>query len=389
LDRLYPDTSTSTVLSSDPRASYQAHKQEIDRAIQAVLENGQFILGREVSLFESEFAQYVGVRRGIGVGTGTDALLVALRACAVGPGDAVLSVSHTAVATVSAIHLSGATPILVDIDPLTLTIDLQLIEETLRRDRKRRIKAIIPVHLYGHAVDMHSIMDIAHHHNLYVIEDCAQAHGADCRGQKVGSFGHFGAFSFYPTKNLGAIGDGGALVTNELKLADKASMLRQYGWKERYISDVAGMNSRLDELQAAVLRVKLRYLDHGNDQRRNIARLYNTLLSETTLSLPKEAGYAKHVYHQYAVRSSRRASLKSHLDRNGVQTAILYPVPVHLQRGYQDKVELGAGGMATTETVAREILSLPMYPQLTDEQVREISAVSVNWDRTRESDYTA
>jgi dTDP-4-amino-4,6-dideoxygalactose transaminase len=386
LDRLKSEASTSTVLSSDPKASYRAHKQEIDRAIQAVLEKGQFILGPEVSLFESEFAQYVGARWGVGVGTGTDALLVALRACEIGPGDAVLSVSHTAVATVSAIHLSGATPILVDIDPLTLTIDLQLVEETLQHDFRGRIKAIIPVHLYGHSVDMHRIMDIAQRHNLYVIEDCAQAHGADCRGQKVGSFGHFGAFSFYPTKNLGAMGDGGALVTNELELAAKASRLRQYGWKERYISEIAGMNSRLDELQAAVLRVKLRYLDHGNSERRNIAKLYNTLLCGTKLGLPKEAEYAKHVYHQYVVRSSCRDSLKSYLDRNGVRTAILYPVPVHLQRGYRDKIELGTGGMAVTEAVAHEILSLPMYPQLTDDQVRETSEVAINWDRTRESD---
>jgi dTDP-4-amino-4,6-dideoxygalactose transaminase len=376
--------STATLLSANPKASYLAHKREIDSAVQAVMENGRYILGEQVSLFEAEFARYIGVSWGIGVGTGTDAVLIGLRACDIGPGDGVLSVSHTAVATVCAIHLSGATPILVDIDPLTFTIDVEHLEQTITSDTQHRIKAIIPVHLYGHTVDMHRVMDIARRHELYVIEDCAQAHGARCRGQRVGSFGHFGAFSFYPTKNLGAIGDGGALVTNDSNLAKKACALRQYGWQERYRSDTSGMNSRLDELQAAVLRVKLRYLEEENQRRRHIARMYNDLLSPSTLDLPKEAAHAAHVYHQYVVRSHQRASLKTFLDQNGVQTAILYPHPVHLQQGYVGKVVVGAGGMTETERVCQEILSLPIYPELTDEEVRRISALSLSWDRTRE-----
>ena len=379
------DVPSSGVPPCNPKGSYLAHKREIDNAVQAVLDNGQFILGREVSLFETEFARYIGAGWGVGVGTGTDALLVALRACDIGHGDAVLTVSHTAVATVCAIRLSGATPILVDIDPETFTIDLQRVEDILKDEKQRRIKAIIPVHLYGHPVDMRRVMDIAGRHDLCVIEDCAQAHGAEFSGQKVGSFGHFGAFSFYPTKNLGAIGDGGALVTSDSDLAEKARMLRQYGWKQRYISETSGMNSRLDELQAAILRVKLRYLDKENDQRRNIARQYHQLLCETALNLPKESEQARHVYHQYVVRSSQRDELKVYLDKNGVQTAILYPLPIHLQPGYRNNVAVGLGGMIETERACREILSLPMYPELTSEQVRAVAHASLDWNRAQEA----
>lgn len=384
LTSVHPDALPSPVLPADPKSNYLAHKQEIEEAIQAVLENGRYILGSEVSLFEEEFARYIGVGHCISVGSGTDALLIALLACDVGPGDAVLTVSHTAVATVCAIRLAGAIPILIDIGPGTFTINLDEVDEVLGNESQHKVKAILPVHLYGHPVDMSRVMELARRHNLFIIEDCAQAHGADCGGQKVGSFGHFGAFSFYPTKNLGALGDGGALVTNDPGLSEKASMLRQYGWRERYISEVHGMNSRLDELQAAVLRVKLRHLDTENDRRRQIARTYNKLLAPTSLRLPAESQDFRHVYHQYVVRSSQRDSLKAYMKENGVQAAILYPQPVHLQRGYCDKVVVGSGGMTETVAACEQILSLPMYPELTDEQIRRTSSLALGWDEIRE-----
>ena len=370
------------VTSANPKASYLAHKRDIDNAIQTVLTNGSYILGEQVKLFEAEFARYLGVKWAIGVGSGTDALQLALRICDVGPGDSVLTVSHTAVATVSAIHLSGANPILVDIDPKAFTMRLDLIEETLKAERQCRIKAIIPVHLYGRPIDMHGVMDIAGRHNLYVIEDCAQAHGAQWKGQKVGSFGDVGAFSFYPTKNLGALGDGGALVTNDAQLAEKAVMLRQYGWKQRYVSEIAGMNSRLDELQAAVLRIKLRSLDEENTRRRNIATMYDQGLPDATFGVSNQPEGGLHVYYQYAVRHPERDDFRAYLKQYGVETAVLYPQPVHLQPGYQKHIVIGAGGLMETERVCREIVSLPMYPELADEQIRRVCDLSLEWDRT-------
>lgn len=367
------------LLQADPKAGYLAHKEEINNAVRAVFESGWYILGKEVTAFEGEFAHYIGVKFGIGVANGTDALQLAIRACGIGCGDAVITVSHTAVATVAAIDLSGAQPVLVDVNPITYTMDIERLEDTIKNYSAGRIKAIIPVHLYGHPADMSAIMDIAHRYDLYVIEDCAQAHGALFRQRKVGSYGHLGAFSFYPTKNLGALGDGGGVVTNDHGLADKVRLLRQYGWKERYLSDTYGMNSRLDELQAAILRVKLRYLEKGNARRRNIARIYNEALLKTGLILPREAGEVSHVYHQYVVRSDQRDSLQSHLQASFVGTAIHYPMPVHLQRGYRDRVVIGIGGLQQTEAICHQILSLPIYPELTDEQVGNIIEVIREW----------
>lgn len=366
----------AVLLPANPHANYLAHKQEIDQVVSSVLESGWYILGQELGRFEAEFAAYIGAAESIGVGNGTDALQLALRACGVGPGDGVITVSHTAVATVCAIQLSGATPVLADIDPATFTIDLNRVEDILRSDASRRVKAMVPVHLYGHPADMSGVMDIAGRHDLFVIEDCAQAHGARWQNRKVGSFGHFGAFSFYPTKNLGALGDGGALVTSHAELAQKARELRQYGWKERYISDAHGMNTRLDELQAAILRVKLRYLDEENGRRREIAARYSRLLSGSASLLPQESDAAEHVYHQYVVRSLQRDNLRVFLKRNSVETSVLYPFPVHLQRGYRE-TEVGAGGMHETERACREILSLPLYPELSDAQVSRIAEITI------------
>ncbi|HKB40142.1 MAG TPA: DegT/DnrJ/EryC1/StrS family aminotransferase, partial [Gemmataceae bacterium] len=338
------------LLPADPGAGYLAHKGAIDAAVRRVLESGWYILGQEAAAFEAEFARYLGVRHAVGVGSGTDALHLALRACGVGPGDAVITASHTAVATVAAIELAGAAPVLVDIDPRSFTLDPNRLEQAVaehggrgRASSAGRLKAVIPVHLYGHPADMPAVMDIARRHDLIVIEDCAQAHGAAVERRKVGTWGHLAAFSFYPTKNLGALGDGGAVVTNDPQTAERARLLREYGWRERYKSEVAGMNTRLDELQAAVLRVKLRHLDRENARRRELARTYDAALSATPLVLPRPRGDVDHVYHLYVVRSQQRDELRASLKADGIGTSIHYPTPVHLQPAYRGRLVLVGG----------------------------------------------
>lgn len=365
------------ILQANPKVGYLAHKAEIDAAVARVLDSGWYILGSEVEAFEKEFASYIGVSHAIGVANGTDALEVALRACGIGSGDLVITVSHTAVATVAAIELVGATPVLVDINPVTFTIDINCLEETIKEilnsaSPTGQLKAIIPVHLYGHPADMIAIMEIADRYELYVIEDCAQSHGATIEGRKTGSFGHLAAFSFYPTKNLGALGDGGAVTTNDAVLAEKVLALRQYGWRQKFISDVPGMNTRLDPMQAAILRVKLQYLDGDNQQRRNIAEAYNGLLANIPWKLPQLQGNIDHVYHQYVVRGEKRDEIRGFLKEKAIGTAIHYPAPVHLQPAYRDRLPIGRGGMQITEEIGKEIFSLPMYPQLGDDGVRRV-----------------
>jgi dTDP-4-amino-4,6-dideoxygalactose transaminase len=361
----------------DPKANYLAHKAEIDAAIAAVLDGGRYILGPEVEAFEREFAAFLAVRHAIGVGNGTDALELALRACRVGPGDGVVTVSHTAVATIAAVELTGATPVLVDIDPKTYTLDCNALEDALRRDWGVPLKAIVAVHLYGHPADMRGILEIAGRHGLWVVEDCAQAHGATICGQKTGNWGHIAAFSFYPTKNLGALGDGGAVVTNDAELADRARLLREYGWRERYVSEYGGMNTRLDELQAAILRVKLRYLECDNAKRRELASLYNATLAASSLGLPRCGAEATHAYHQYVVRSTQRDRLRDWLREQGVGTLIHYPEPVHTQPAYRGRVLHGV--LDKTEGAVREILSLPIYPELPPAQVSVVGKMSTEW----------
>jgi dTDP-4-amino-4,6-dideoxygalactose transaminase len=366
------------VPQSDPKAGYLAHRSEIDAAIKRVLESGWYILGREVAAFEQAFAAYVGVSHAIGVGSGTDALELSLRACGVGPGDIVFTVSHTAVATVAAIELVGATPVFVDIDPATYTMDPNSLEIAMARPSAGKPKAVIPVHLYGQPADMPAITELAHRYSLYVIEDCAQSHGATLAGRMTGGWGDIAAFSFYPTKNLGAFGDGGMVVTNDASLAERVRLLRQYGWRRRYVSDVPGGNSRLDELQAAILRVKLSYLDSENSRRRDLEGLYDTLLNGAGLSLPTTRSGALHVYHQYVVRSSQRDMLAAHLKQEGIGTIIHYPVPIHQQPAYLGRLpEVVA--LPHTERAASEILSMPMYPQLTEAQVRRVCEVVVQF----------
>jgi len=353
------------MLCSDPKAQYLSYKNEIDTAISRVLSSGRYILGSEVQSFEQEFSSYIEVSYGFGVGNGTEAIHLALRACGIGEGDEVITVSHTAVATVAAIAMSGAKPVFVDIEPDYFTIDVTQIEEVITP----RSKAIIPVHIYGQPVDMESLMAISKKYKLQVIEDCAQAHGAKIKNRFVGSFGDMACFSFYPTKNLGALGDGGMIVTNNKKLAEKAKLLREYGWAERNISSFHGFNSRLDEIQAAVLRVKLKYLDEDNYKRRYIAEKYNNKLRDAGLILPKQKENTLHAHHLYVVRYESRDEIINYLKKQNIYVLIHYPVPVHLQPAYSNNCSYI---LPETERAAKEIISLPIYPEISNNELDDI-----------------
>jgi dTDP-3-amino-3,4,6-trideoxy-alpha-D-glucose transaminase len=349
----------------DLAAQYRTIQDEIDEAVARVLASGWYVLGREVEAFEAEFAGYVGADYAVGVASGTDALMLALRAVGVGPGDEVVTVSHTSVATVAAIVAAGAQPVFVDIDPVTYTMDASQLNGAWTD------KIVIPVHLYGHPADMITITD----YGLFMVEDCAQAHGAYCYGEPVGTFGNAAAFSFYPTKNLGAYGDGGMIVSNGPIMNLLARDLRQYGWNNHRISQVHGHNSRLDELQAAVLRVKLRHLDDWNARRRTLAARYTQQLADSGLGLPVEAEGATHAWHLYVVRVPEdRDGLQRRLRARGVETLVHYPVPVHLQPAYASD-DYPEGCLPETERAAREVLSLPLYPEMTEAMVDEISAI--------------
>jgi dTDP-4-amino-4,6-dideoxygalactose transaminase len=365
------------ILPANPRASYLAHQQEIDEAIRRVMSGGWYILGKETAAFEAEFANFAGISHAIGVGNGTDALELALKSCGVTAGDEVITVSHTAVATVAAIELSGAVPVFVDIDPNTYTMELSQIEAVL----SPRTKAIVPVHLYGQPVAMPALMQLAGKHGLRVIEDCAQSLGAAISGRKTGAWGDLAAFSFYPTKNLGAIGDGGMVVTNDPALAEKVRLLREYGWKQRYVSEIPGRNSRLDEVQAAILRVKLRSLETANERRRSVAQHYNESLSNTCLRLPLPTPDTLHAYHLYVVAHKDRDSLQEFLRNRGIGTGIHYPVPVHQQPAYRGRLALRIA-LPRTEKAARQVLSLPLYPELTDQEAAAVSTTVLAWNQS-------
>ncbi len=355
-----------SIPAANPHAQYLSHQTEIDVAIAAALGGNRYILGPQTQAFEQEFAAYLNVRYASGVGSGTEALHIAIRACGLGPGDEIITVAHTAVATVAAIELAGATPVLVDIDPVTYTLNPDQIEAAITQ----RTKAIIPVHLYGAAADLNPIIALARRHSLKVIEDCAQAHGTRYAQRAVGSYGDVACFSFYPTKNLGAIGDGGLVATNDPVIAENLNLLRQYGWRERYVSEITGWNTRLDELQAAILRVKLRHLDEDNDKRRALAAVYDEQLAGV-VTLPIEPANTRHVYHLYVIRHPRRDALMQFLHERDIGTAIHYPVPVHLQPAYRGR--LGeAGSLPETERAAREIVSLPIYPELSEADVSAV-----------------
>jgi len=363
-----------SIPQTNPKLNYLARESEIKNVVIKTLDNGRYILGPEVAAFEKAFATYIGVKFAIGVASGTDALELALRACGVKAGDIVITVSHTAVATVSAIERAGAAPVFVDIDPATYCMDINKLEYALNQLKNgpskqvKSLKAIIPVHLYGHSADIRAINELAQRYDLAVVEDCAQAHGAEYDGKMLGSWGNFGAFSFYPTKNLGGIGDGGMVVTNNEELYQMAMAIREYGWRQRYISDIVGINSRLDELQAAILRIKLSHLDDDNNRRIQIASLYRQQLNELAECLPACAPRTKHVYHQFVIKTDSRDALRNHLNDIGIGTLIHYPVPVHLQPAYQGRIPC-IGGMETTESIMKNILSLPMFPELDNESV--------------------
>jgi dTDP-4-amino-4,6-dideoxygalactose transaminase len=356
---------------TSPLANYLSHRAALDEAIQRVLSAGRYILGEETAAFEREFADYIGVPYALGLGNGTEALHLVLRGLGVGPGDEVITVSHTAVATVAAVEMCGAAPVLVDIQRDSYTMDPDLLE----RARSARTKAVVPVHLYGHPCAMEEIMTFARRHGLLVIEDCAQSHGALYGERRAGSFGHAAAFSFYPTKNLGALGDGGAVATRDPALFEKLRGLRQYGWDDRRLSRIPGWNSRLDELQAAVLRVKLGRIEEDNRKRIRIARTYQDGLSRIPeLRLPSPSPGTAHVYHQFVVRCEKpsvRDRLMAHLSADGIQTAVHYPVPIHLQPAYADRLS-GSRFLPVTEDLCPRILSLPLFPELTEEEVGQV-----------------
>jgi len=356
---------------NDLRTPYLELKTEIDQAVARVLDSGWYILGSEVQAFEEEFAAYCGAAGCVSVNSGTDALQLALRACGVGLGDEVITVSHTAVATVAAITLTGATPVLVDIEPATYTMSPAALEQAITP----RTKAIVPVHIYGHPAQMDAILAIARQAKIRVIEDCAQAHGARYQGQRVGTLGDLGCFSFYPTKNLGALGDGGAVVGKDQELLEQVRLLREYGWtpENRYVSQVAGLNSRLDELQAAILRVKLGYLDQWNDARRTLAAHYAEHLP-AEITQPQERANCHHVYHLYVVRMTERDAVWAALQGAGIGTNIHYPVPIHQQPAYLSG-EVVVHDMSEAEQVVGEILSLPLYPQMALERVEQVTGV--------------
>ncbi len=359
----------TTIPVIDLQAAHHELQNDLEAAAAAVLRSGWYVLGEQVHSFEAEFAAWLGLPpdAAVGVNSGTDALHLALRACAVGPGDEVIVPGHTAVATVAAVEMAGATPVFADIDPQTYTLDPARVAEAV----SLRTRAIIAVHLYGQAADLRSMAAVARQHGLWLIEDCAQAHGAIWQGHRVGTVGDLGCFSFYPTKNLGAAGDGGMVVSRHVELAERVRLLRQYGWRERYVSAVAGVNSRLDELQAALLRVKLRHLDEWNRRRQALARRYDELLAHTDVVRPAVAPDNEHVYHLYVVRSRRRNALQAHLAHCGIGAAIHYPVPVHQQPAYRHLAP--AAGLPVSEQAAAEVLSLPMYPQLTLAHVERVA----------------
>jgi dTDP-4-amino-4,6-dideoxygalactose transaminase len=372
------------LLPSDLKANYLAHKDAVDSAAMRVLESGWYIGGSEVDTFEAAFAEFLGVCQAIGVASGTDALTLALRTCGIGSGDIVLTVSHTAVATVAAVELAGAAPALVDIDEETYTMSPACLERALSAlaadpDTRGRVKAIIPVHIYGQPAELDAILDLARAYECRVIEDCAQAHGALYRDRAVGAWGDLGTFSFYPTKNLGALGDAGAVVTDDCDLARRARLLKEYGWEERYVSSFAGMNTRLDPIQAAILGAKLGALHEENARRRQIAACYTAAFADSGLMLPVCRDNVTHVYHQYVVRHPDRDSLRDWLKANGIGSLIHYPVPVHRQPAYEGRLALPAGDLAVTERICGEILSLPMHPQLTDSDVERVINAVLTW----------
>ncbi len=353
----------------DLTAQYHSIKKEIDAAVLSTLESGHFILGPQVVKFEESIAAYLGVQHAVGLASGTDALVIALRALNIGEGDEVIIPAYTFFATAGTVMSVGAKPVIVDVDPQSYEVDITKIEAAITP----KTKAIIPVHLYGHPAEMDPIMEIAHKHGLKVIEDNAQGFGAEYLGKKTGSFGDIGCLSFFPTKNLGAYGDGGAVVTNDPALAEQMRMLRAHGWKKKYYSEMVGYNSRLDAMQAAILQAKFPYLDAWNEKRRELSNRYTEHLAPLGVVTPVEREWAKHVYHLYIIRSEKRDELQAFLKQKGIASEVYYPLPPHLSMpcrkfGYKE------GDFPHAEKAAKETLALPLYPELSLEQQDEVIA---------------
>jgi dTDP-4-amino-4,6-dideoxygalactose transaminase len=353
----------------DLKIQYAAIRDEVASAVHGVIESTHFILGPQGKALEEAIAAYHGVKYAVAVASGTDALHLALRAAGIASGDEVITTPFTFIATAEAASYIGAVPVFVDIDPLTYNIDVSKIEAAITK----KTKAIIPVHLYGAPVEMDGLMQLAKKHGLKVIEDCAQSFGAEYRGRKTGVFGDIGCFSFFPSKNLGGYGDGGMVVTDDAKLAEHMLSLRNHGSRVRYYHDEIGFNSRLDEIQAAILRIKFRHIDEYNAKRRNNAFLYNKFLAGTGIQTPSEQDGTKHVFHQYTIRVKNRDAVKQKLDAGNVTSSMIYyPVPLHLQAAYKD-LGMKPGSLPKAEQAAQEVLSLPMYPELTEEQIRLVA----------------
>lgn len=353
----------------DLKAQYEQVKQEVRAAIEGVLDQMHLFLGPQAQSFEEEFAAYTGSEYGVGLSSGTDALVLALRSCGIGPGDEVITVANSFIATVEAVALVGARPVFVDIDPESYTMDWCQLDSVLTANSK----AIIPVHLYGHPVEMQPVMEFARSHGLFVIEDASQAHGATYRGRRVGSFGDIGCFSLYYSKNLGAYGEAGICVTNNGNLAESMRMLRDHGSRERYHHELLGANARLDELQAAILRVKMPYLDQWNAARQAHARSYTDQLQGAVAAVPVQRSWASHVFYVYVVQVQKRDQFRRALEQEGVATGVHYPIPIHLQPacsayGYR------RGMLPVTEAAAERIVSLPMYPELSEGQLEAVVA---------------
>ncbi|WP_426957298.1 DegT/DnrJ/EryC1/StrS family aminotransferase [Muricoccus radiodurans] len=372
---------TTTVPQADPGAAYRAHKAEIDAAVARALASGWYILGQEGAAFETEYAAWLSAgdapaMHAVGCANGTDAIALILRGMGIGEGCTVATVSHTAVATVSAIEMAGATPLLLDIDPDTYCMDPDELRAVLDTPPPGLppIRAVIPVHIYGHACDLDAMLPACREAGVKVIEDVAQAHGGRLNGRMLGTIGDAAAFSLYPTKNLAAMGDAGITATPDEALAKRMGAIRQYGWHRRYISDEVGVNTRLDELQAAILRVRLPLLDAGNARRREIAARYDEALAEGPFAPPYRAPGVEHVFHQYVIRVPKREEVMARLKMEGVATAIHYPVPVHEQAAYAGRTPVGPAGCAETSRAATEVMSLPIFPELTDAQVDRVCA---------------
>ncbi|MDD4767834.1 MAG: DegT/DnrJ/EryC1/StrS family aminotransferase [Desulfotomaculaceae bacterium] len=346
----------------DLKSQYESLSEEIHAAVRAVLESGRYIQGTHVKALEEEIADYCGTKYAVGVASGTDALILSLDAYGIGPGDEVITTPYSFFATAEAVFRLGATPVFVDIDEHTYNMDTARIEEKITS----RTKAILPVHLFGHMALMDEIMAISQRHNLVVIEDACQAIGASGQGRKAGSVGHAGCFSFFPTKNLGCYGDGGMITTNDKEFAERVKVLRAHGSRKKYFNEIVGYNSRLDEMQAAILRVKLKYLDQWNEARRKKARQYNELLRGLAVKTPVELAGAQHIYHLYIVRHKARDEIIAALKIAGVDCGVYYPVPLHLQDAYK---HCGAPTLPVVEAVSRETFALPLYPEMSDNQL--------------------